>query len=281
MQKINLFICIIISGFAHQNLNAQQNQLVAEVGVSVGTAFYFGDLNNRAQLNKPKNSLSVSFRKAFNNYLGAKVSASYAQLGYSDIYSNNEFQRRRNLSFNSNIWELAATGDFHFFSFNPGENANSFTPYLTLGIGVFAFDPYAFYKGQKIFLRPLNTEGQGSTAYPDRKPYNTMAISIPFGLGLKYNINQKLNFFIEVSHRFTNTDYLDDVSKTYAGAAAFPLDASGFPTTAGLLQDRSQELGESIGVAGKQRGWSKQNDNYTLAQFGLTFNFIKYNCPKY
>jgi hypothetical protein len=281
MQKSKVFICGIFLVLSQMHLLAQQNELTAEVGVSVGAAFYFGDLNNRTQFNRPKPSMSVSFRKAFGDYLGAKVSASYAQLGYSDIYSNNEYQRRRNLSFNTNIWELAASADFHFFRFNPGQDANAFSPYLTLGVGVVAFDPYTFYKGTKVFLRPLNTEGQGSAAYPDRKPYNTMAVVIPFGLGFKYNINQKLNFFVEVNHRFTNTDYLDDVSKTYAGATAFPVGAGGLPTTAFLLQDRSNELGESIGVAGKQRGWSKQKDQYTFAQFGLTFNFIKYNCPKY
>ncbi len=281
MAKLILFIFCGFIILKSNNCTAQQNQLTSEVGVSVGTAFYFGDLNNRSQFNRPKPVISGSFRKAFGDYLGAKLSASFAQLGYSDIYSNNEFQRRRNLSFNTNIYELAASADFHFFKFNPGESKNAFTPYLTLGVGIFAFDPYAIYQGKKVFLRPLNTEGQGSAAYPDRKPYNTMAIAVPFGLGFKYNINEKINFFIEIAHRFTNTDYLDDVSTTYAGAAAFPTGAGGLPTTAFLLQDRSGELGEPIGAIGKQRGWSKQKDQYTFAQFGLSFNFIKYNCPKW
>lgn len=261
-------------------IKAQQNVLNAEFGVSTGSAFYFGDLNNRAQFNRPKPVFGVSFRKAFGDYLGAKVTAHFAQLGYSDVYSKNDFQRSRNLSFNTNIWELAAMADFHFFRFNPSENPNAFTPYLTLGVGVFSYDPYAFYRGKKVFLRPLNTEGQGSAAYPERKPYNTMAVCVPFGMGIKYNINQRINFTIEVTHRFTNTDYLDDVSKTYAGAAAFPTGPFGEPTEAFLLQDRSGELGEPIGIAGKQRGWSKQKDNYLFAQVGITFNILKYNCPK-
>jgi hypothetical protein len=270
---------VIFILFLAQNVQAQQNQLSGEIGVSAGTSFYFGDLNTRAQINRPKAAFGIHFRKAFNDYLGAKVSASFAKVGYSDIYSKNEFQTRRNLSFNSNIWELSASADFHFFRFNPGENGNTFTPYLTLGVGVFNFDPYAFYQGQKVFLRPLNTEGQSSSIYPDRKPYNTMAICIPFGLGVKYNISQRVNFFAEVTHRFTTTDYLDDVSTTYAGNLAFPNGAGNAPTMAYLLQDRSGELGEPIGVYGKQRGWSKQKDQYLMSQVGLSFNFIKYNCP--
>jgi Domain of unknown function (DUF6089) len=272
-----LFIAVFTSFAA----TAQQTVLNAEFGVSAGTAFYFGDLNTRAQFNRPKPVIGVSFRKAFGDYLGAKVSAHFAQLGYSDVYSKNDYQRTRNLSFNTNVWELTASADFHFFKFNPTEPGHGFTPYLTLGIGVFTYDPYAYLQEKKVFLRPLNTEGQASTVYPDRKPYNTMAICVPFGMGIKYNLSERVNLTFEVAHRFTNTDYLDDVSTTYAGAGAFPTGPSGQPSDAFLLQDRSYELGEFIGAKDKQRGWSKQKDQYTFVQLGLTFNILKYNCPKY
>ena len=39
----------------------------------------------------------------------------------------------------------------------------NFTPYVTLGIGAFSYDPYAYLNGEKIYLRPLGTEGQGSS----------------------------------------------------------------------------------------------------------------------
>ena len=257
-----------------------QNVLNAEIGITAGTAYYFGDLNTRAQFNRPKPVFGVSFRKAFGEYLGAKISAHYAQLGYSDTYSKNAFQVARNLSFNTNLFELSAAADFHFFKFNPLEGYR-FTPYLTLGVGIFSYDPYAFLQGRKVLLRPLNTEGQGTNIYPDRKPYNTMAICIPFGMGVKYNLSNRINFIFEVTHRFTTTDYLDDVSKTYAGVTAFPPGPSGALTDAYLLQDRSYEKGTLIGVKDKQRGWSKQKDQYLFAQMGITFNIMKYNCPTY
>ncbi|WP_431212499.1 DUF6089 family protein [Puia sp. P3] len=71
-------------------------------------------------------------------------------MGYSDKYNkSNEFMYRRNLSFNSNIWELALQGDFNFLKFIPGSAYNRFTPYITFGVGVFNYDPYAYYQGQK------------------------------------------------------------------------------------------------------------------------------------
>lgn len=251
-----------------------------EIGFSLGAAHYFGDLNTRAKLNRPKPVLGIFFRKQFGNYIGLRVGAHYAQLGYSDIFNtSNDYQRRRNLSFNTNIFELALQGDFNFFKFVPGDPDHSFTPYVTLGVGAFSYDPYAFLNGQKYFLRPLGTEGQGSAAYPGRTPYNTMAFSIPFGVGVKYALNDRMNVGFEVAHRFTTTDYLDDVSQTFVGADKFPSLPDGNPSPAQLLQDRSYETGDIIGIEGRQRGYPKQKDQFIFAELTLSFNLTSYRCP--
>ena len=257
--------------------NAQVNEYVqkGEFGITAGVAHYFGDLNTRAAINRPKPAIGAFFRKQFGNYVGLRLSAHYAQLGYSDTYSKNEYQKLRNLSFNTNIWEIALQGDFNFFKFIPGNPDYSFTPYITLGVGVFTYDPYAITNGQKEFLRPLGTEGQ-LIGYNGRKQYSTMALCIPLGVGIKYNLSEKINFSIEVAHRFTGTDYLDDVSTTYIGAGNFtPL------STAAFLQDRSVEIepNNPLGVEGRQRGWSKQRDQYIIAEIGITYNISTYRCP--
>jgi len=143
-----------------------------EFGISAGAAHYFGDLNTNAKVNRPKPAMGIFFRKQFTTYVGMRVAAHFAQLGYSDVYNTkNEYQRRRNLSFNTNIWELSLQGDFNFFKFIPGDPYHAFTPYITLGAGIASYDPYTYYQGQKVYLRPLGTEGQGYAQYPDRKPY--------------------------------------------------------------------------------------------------------------
>ena len=258
-----------------------------EFGFSFGAAHYFGDLNTRASVNRPKPAVGIFFRKQFGNYVGLRIGAHYAQLGYSDTYSKNDYQKTRNLSFNSNIWEIAVQGDFNFFKFIPSDPDHSFTPYVTLGVGLFSYDPYAYLNGKKEFLRPLGTEGQ-NVGYDGRKQYSTMAVCIPFGVGIKYNISQKVNLSVEVCHRFTTTDYLDDVSTTYAGTGlpgelhnSFPNDALGQPTVAKLMQDRSYEIDPNyiLGREGRQRGWSKQKDQYIIAEIGLSFNISTYRCP--
>jgi len=106
-----------------------------------------------------------------------------------------------------------------------------------------------------------------------------MALCIPFGVGIKYNISEKLNLSLEVAHRYTFTDYIDDVSTTFVGIDKFP--ASGNGPTAALLQDRSYEINPSniIGLEGRQRGWSKQKDQYMIIEFGLSYTFGSYKCP--
>jgi hypothetical protein len=262
-------------------VQAQQEYVQeGEFGIGLGAAHYFGDLNTRTHLNRPKPAASLFFRKNFSNYIALRAQASFAQLGYSDVYNKrNEYMRRRNLSFNTNVWELSLQGDFNFFRFMPGEPEYRFTPYVTIGAGIFNYDPYAFLDGEKYFLRPLGTEGQGDTAYPSRKSYSSMALCIPFGVGVKYWINDRLNVGFEVLHRFTNTDYLDDVSKTYVEPSVFPPNPDGSPSVASRLADRSYETGTLIGGKGIQRGNSRQRDQYVTAQVFISFNIQSYRCP--
>lgn len=275
MKKLFAILTGAIISF-QANAQDQSNVWLGEFGATVGLGHYFGDLNTRAQLNRPKPTAGLFFRKQFGDHIGARLSAKWLSLGYSDIYSKNSYQKTRNLSFNSNVWEVGLQGDFFFFKFDPNSLDYIFTPYVTLGIAAFSYDPYAYLQGEKYFLRPLGTEGQ-QAAYNGRKQYNTVSWAVPFGVGLKYNISPKVNVHFEVVHRFTGTDYLDDISTTYAGADKF---VAGSP--AQLLQDRSYEIDthSPLGIEGAQRGWSKQKDQYASAELGFSININTYRCPK-
>ncbi len=281
MKNIFLYIIVFNAFFLSakaQGLDAYVHK--AEYGLSVGLANYFGDLNNTPSFSKPKFAASVFYKKQINNYIGIKFSGSYAFLGYADKYSSNTFQQTRNLSFNTDVWEAAISGEFNFFKFYPGIEEYRYTPYLSIGVGAISYDPYTYLAGEKYFLRGIGTEGQGNALYPGTKPYNAIAVVIPFGFGIKYNLNPKINVFAELNFRFTTTDYLDDVSGNYA-PDAFPLDANGNPTIGFLLQDRSYELGPTIGTKGRQRGNSNQRDAFATFQLGISLNIQSYLCPKY
>ncbi len=280
MYKFLISILLFLIPFIHAKSQITESFVhQGEMGISIGVGTYFGDLNTTTDLSHPKFAAGGFYSKQFNNYIGFKVSGNYAFLGYSDQYSYNPVQKRRNLSFNTNVWEVSICGQYNFFKFSPGFPDYSFTPYVSIGLGAFSFDPYAYLNGQKYYLRTIGTEGQGSPLYPNLTPYKNVAICIPVGIGFKKALNERFNIFGEVIYRFTNTKYLDDVSGTYA-PDAFPPDANGNPTVGFLLQDRSYETGIPIGVKGKQRGNGK-NDSFATLQFGISFNIQSYRCPTY
>jgi hypothetical protein len=285
MKKVFFALTTILFGFIpvfaqYRSIN-QSTVQEGEFGITAGAAHYFGDLNPKLRVNRPKPALGIFLRKQFGSYVALRVAANFMQLGYSDIYNSyNQFMHERNLSFNTNIWELAAQGDFNFFKYVPGDIDHAFTPYLTFGVGTFYYNPYTYYKGEKVYLRPLGTEGQGSAEYPDRKPYSDFAVCFPVGVGIKYSFNARTNLGFEIVYRFTTTDYIDDVSKTYAGPAAFPPLPNGQPSLAEILQDRSYVYGTPIGIAGRQRGYANQNDSYVTAELMVSFNLTSYKCPK-
>ncbi|MEY3541476.1 MAG: hypothetical protein RLZZ204_288 [Bacteroidota bacterium] len=266
MFKKSFFIILFIAVSA--TMIAQPNAIhhEAELGVSFGTGHYFGDMN-RSRVNRPKPAVGLFFRKQFGSYVAVRANAHFAKLGYADKYNTTPFERQRNLSFNTNIAEFSLQGDFNFFKYIPGSPDYRFTPYVTFGVGVFSFDPYAYIPGDEDphDLNRRMTEGQATQ-------YAQNAFSFPVGMGVKYNFYRNLNIGFEVAYRFTNTDYIDDVSTTYAGANMFTPGTPGY-----ILQDRSLTL-PMLGVAGKQRGFSQQKDQFVFAELTLSMSFNSYKC---
>jgi hypothetical protein len=280
IKKVLTAVLLLLGASLYSHAQEQAFVQKGEYGISLGASHYFGDLNPNDKLNDPSVAFGAFFRKNFGNYVALRVAGHYTFLSYSDKYNTqNEYFLRRNLSFNTNIWEMTLQGDFNFFKYVPGSYDYRFTPYITFGVGAFSYNPYTYLNGQKVYLRPLGTEGQGSAAYPDRKPYGTMAACFPIGVGLKYSLNRRMNLGLEVVYRFTTTDYIDDVSTTYAPDAQPEFLPNGQPTVWYQLQDRSYATGEPIGEKGRQRGYSNQKDSYILAELTLSFNLTSYVCP--
>lgn len=274
---IILFCCFnwLIPGTRAQNYFG-----AGEFGISAGAAQYFGDLNDEYGFNFIRPAAGVFARYHLNPFISLKGSLNYARVGYDDNFSRNDYNRKRNLNFQSDIFEAAVQAEFNFFRFGTGEIGNRFTPYLTGGIGVFHYNPFTNYNGRRYYLRPLGTEGQYA-GYEERK-YSRFGLCFPVGVGIKYWIRPGINFGFEITDRLTTTDYLDDVSTTYIGSHHFPTDPQN-PNPAFVLQDRSYEIDpqQPLGRAGKQRGNSNTKDQYMMFLFHLSFQLKVYKCPAY
>jgi hypothetical protein len=253
----------------------------SEYGVTVGASQYFGDLNDEYGFKFIRPAVGGFVRVHLNPYISAKGSINYTRVGYNDKFSSNPYNVRRNLNFQSDVYEAVLQAEFNFFRFSTGENGNRWTPYLTGGIGAFYYNPFSDFAGRRQYLRPLGTEGQNA-GFDDRK-YSKISMCFPVGVGFKYWLRPGLNFGVELADRLTTTDYLDDVSTTYVGGSYFPNDDPVNPNPAFVLQDRSIEIepNNPLGRPGKQRGNESTKDQYMMLLFHLSFQLKVYKCPAY
>ncbi|TSD67567.1 porin family protein [Inquilinus sp. KBS0705] len=255
------FLTALLLLFIALNANAQ----TWEIGGGAGAAGYIGDLN--ANPVKPSGaSGGVFVKRNFNGYLGLKLNYALGQIGADDAKSSIEQFRNRNLSFTDPLKELSILLEFNFMKYIPDAGHNRYTPYVYIGGGLASYNPRTIFNGQTIYLRWLRTEGQ-------TKEYSKNAIVIPYGAGIKYNLGGKWTVAADVGYRYTNTDFLDDVSGVYAAHDKLPFGPSV------KLADRSGEkTGVYIGTPGSQRGDFRAKDIYMFAGFTISYTFVTEKC---
>jgi hypothetical protein len=237
-----------------------------EIGGAIGAAGYIGDLNVNNPVKPSGGAVGLFVKRNFNRYLSAKLNYTFSQISGADSTSSSQQFRDRNLSFTTPLKELSLMAEFNFMSYIPDAGKNLYTPYIYLGGGLTSFAPRTTYKGDVYGLTQLNTEGLAS-------PYAKTAIVIPFGAGIKYNFSGKWTVAADLGYRYTNTDYLDDVSGVYAPKGQFS------SSLARALSDRSGEhTGVYTGEAGTQRGDSKPRDFYMFVGFTLSYTFVTQSC---
>lgn len=244
MKKI--FLSLASLSFLSSVATAQ----VDDIGLFLGMAKYKGELSNSfftPYLLHP--AFGAYYRHNFNRHWGFRIAATIGSVSGDDTYSKYDFEQNRNLSFTSGIQEISGTFEFNFLPFELGNYNYPFTPFMFWGLSVFHFNPKAEYKGEEIELQPLATEGQETSAHPERKKYSLLSAAMPFGGGFKFN-GDNIGFTVEIGVRRTYTDYLDDVSTTYPDKI---IELAENGSVAAALSDRS--IGDAPLVsADKMRG---------------------------
>ncbi|MEO7264662.1 MAG: DUF6089 family protein [Ferruginibacter sp.] len=233
-----------------------------------GAANYQGDLQgSKIVLSNSGPALGLGLSYDLTNKFIIRGSANYLKVKGSDNNSASKGVQSRNLSFKTSIWEAQLALEYNLLDLTE----RSFTPYVFAGIAAFHFNPYAFdSKGTKVYLRSLGTEGQGLSAYPEKKQYNNNQLAIPFGGGVKLALSDNLQLGIEIGLRKLFTDYLDDVSGTYADSTIL---ANGRGQQAVTFAYRGAEIPGSTGYpkAGATRGNPAKKDLYYVAGIKISY----------
>lgn len=258
MKKLLLILCLFPLFAGAQNFYGS---------VRFGMANYQGDLKAKSvSFTQSKLMGSLGARYDFSEHVTARSYFTLTSLAADDKNGNKSMQQR-NLSFKSKILDWELTGQYSLFSFNE----KWWTPYIFAGIGIYHFKPYTIDTGgNKVYLKPLSTEGQGFAA--GVKNYKLTQFSIPFGLGAEYSLNEDMRVGVEFGYRKLFTDYLDDVSTNYVDEATL-LAARG--QTAVDLAWRGDEKGAfPYPAAGTSRGNSKPQDSYYYISITYTVRLV-------
>ena len=239
----------------------------SEIGFTAGQTYYLGDLNPYQQFNNSHLAGGLIYRYNFNTRLNFRANYLYGKVSAADSLSPYPLLVNRNLSFESQLHEVAAGVEFHFTPFQFGNSRYPATAYLLAQFGVFHMNPTAIYNGQVIALQTVATEGQG-TSVNTRKPYSLYQPCLPLGMGIKFSLGKMATLNLDMSIRKTFTDYLDDIG-------------SDFYADPQVLEDEISELSAALSnrsLDGNQmgkRGTSSTKDWYVYAGATLTFRLGK------
>ena len=246
-----------------------------------------------------KPAIGISFFHRFGPRYTLVGQFMYGTLKGSDAESakggfDGEARKLRNLSFRNRIKELSVTAMFDLFE-NQGTYISrvNWTPYVFAGAALLLQNPQAQapatyldgstdpYAGKWVNLQPLGTEGQHAQLNPGGdptvidsnggkrdvnygiKPYHLLQVAIPFGIGARFRLNELFDLSADIGFRYTFTDYLDDVSKSYVDVGVFDPNGTftGKNQLAQAMSYRSNEVAGANGIP-------------TVARDGKTYNLV-------
>jgi hypothetical protein len=276
---LNLLLLMPFMAFSQKKVSS------LDFGPYLGGSNYMGEFTDGYMplWNKTKFAGGLICRYNYGPYLTFKGTAIYGKIEGSDKnFASDLYRSRRNLSFKSDIVEFSVQGEWNIKGYEQTKTSYGWSPYLFAGISVFRFNPKAQFTyqpymmdaslqaqdGDWIELQPLGTEGQETTKFNDKRRYSLTQLSVPVGVGAKWQLDDYWAFGFEFGIRKTFTDYLDDVSSIYVdniivGGASGPM--------AVALKDRSMEVGQAPFENGDARGNSATKDWYVIGGLTLTY----------
>jgi hypothetical protein len=278
-----------------------------EFGFHIGTVQFLGDLGGTEMIGQSfitdtdattiGPSIGIFGRYNMGGHFSFRLDMSYLNFSGDDKFAGNSFSATqhsgkdgwfryyRNLHFQTHVFELTNSCQIIPYNFKltgsryTKAKQNILSPYGILGIGFLVFNPQANYNGTWVNLQPLSTEGQGLVE--GRTPYSLIQFIVPVGFGLQWEHNHDWLLSLEINHRVTFTDYLDDVSTDYVDPAVFKDNFDSEKAALATAMARRSTENDPTNIYGyittpnQQRGDPKDNDAYYTITLRLAFYLKK------
>ena len=243
---------------------------VIEVGVSGGLSYYMGDINPRKPFNQSRLGYGVLVRYYDNTRWAFRLAYSNLQLEGSD--ESAKYRAERGLAFTTDVHDIALVAEFNFLDYFTGSKRSYVSPYIFGGISVLNFTPKA-KDGTELCTILTDVDYDKNIPQNGDKKYSTFAVSIPFGIGVKYSAGPRIGMALEWRMDFSFTDWLDDCHAYYPlwNSADEPYVQYSDPT--GYAADSAGNNTSKY----VQRGNPENNDWYGYLNFSVIY---KFNLPK-
>lgn len=157
-----------------------------EVGGAVGISSYMGDANKTKPFLHPGIAGGALFRYNPDFQWAIKATLAGGSVSGSTNHAGNRFPGEQQQSFQRSFAEVGSQVEFHFFRYGREQEylgTRPYTPYLFVGVGV------TLAGGDKSFF----------------------GANVPFGVGFKYKLKNRMNIGAEVSTRKLFKDNFDVV----------------------------------------------------------------------
>lgn len=179
-----VFACLV-SGFS----TAQRY----EIGVSLGGVNYVGEIGSTQYIQPRHLEVGIIFKQHFSERIGVRGVFGRGKLSGNDASASELDRLKRNLFFDYNYITLGIGIEVNYVELPIGDFGFSWTPYIHAGVNRLIIDDLYFKSFENT------PQGMGKTT----------TISIPFGIGVKFNFGQSWILAAEVQPQFTMSDNLD------------------------------------------------------------------------
>jgi len=183
------FLVVFLIGFLAVKALAQPS---VDIGIFGGAGTYFGDMT--------KINLQKSINLAYGGFVRFNFNPRYAlrfNVINGTIGAEGEFDYQPNplnnfWKFNKNVLDISMNFEWNYLKYIVGDKDTRWTTFLYGGVGMQTY---------KYNIVTLNSQIDGSEITP----------TIPFGLGVKYNLSKRWGIGFEGGLRKTFSDKLDNL----------------------------------------------------------------------
>ena len=208
-----------------------------DLGVFFGGSYYLGEINPTVQFLETSPAYGLMYRQIFDLRWSLRGSIYKGTLTGDDRNSDYDYHQRRGHTFSLDIVDFALMTEFNFLPYVSTSSKYNFAPYVTAGVS------YMMSQSDDV----KNT------------------LTIPFGIGFKVNVTERVSAGVEWVWRNSFSDELD-------GLGDWETD----PLQEEFMTDQTAENY-------RQKSLIYRNDMYAYAGFFVCYKiaYRRIKCPAY